>query len=262
VPDLDLPDGRRLAYTLTGDPAGAPVIALHGTPGSARQLAVLAGPARDRGLALFLPDRAGYGGSSLPPDRLLTRTARRSEAGARALFAAAVRTGRTRPDAALDRFAALLAEPDARLLREHPDVRAAFLDDLRHPAPTTARDFRLFARPWDIDLACLAVPAHIWPGTEDRNVPVAHARVIAARCPAAHRRRRRAHAAQPPGPDHRQRDRRELGRSGARVVRAHGPGPRRAARARSGRAGPRSGHAAAGADARPRRPAAGGPRRP
>jgi len=39
--------------------------------------------------------------------------------------------------------------------------------------------------PWDIDLADVAVPAQIWHGTADRNVPVAHARVIAARCPAA-----------------------------------------------------------------------------
>ena len=57
------------------------------------------------------------------------------------------------------------------------------------PSPTTAkaaaRDFRLFAREWDVDLVGLTVPAHIWHGTEDRNVPVAHARVIAARCPTA-----------------------------------------------------------------------------
>ena len=65
----------------------------------------------------------------------------------------------------------------------------AFLDDLRHPSATAAqaaaRDFWLFARAWDVDLAEVAVPAHIWHGTADRNVPVAHAQVIAARCPAA-----------------------------------------------------------------------------
>ncbi len=97
--------------------------------------------------------------------------------------------GSSRQLAGLDRFAALLAEPDARLLRENPEVREGFLDDLRHPSPTTARaaarDFWLFAREWDVDLAGLTVPAHIWHGTADRNVPVAHARVIADRCPTA-----------------------------------------------------------------------------
>jgi pimeloyl-ACP methyl ester carboxylesterase len=68
-------------------------------------------------------------------------------------------------------------------------MRDAFLDDLRHPSRTAARaaahDFWLFTRPGDINLATLRTPAHIWHGAEDRNVPVAHARVIAARCPAA-----------------------------------------------------------------------------
>jgi pimeloyl-ACP methyl ester carboxylesterase len=150
---------------------------------------------------VILPDRVGavatVGGVAplvprsplLPPDRLVIKTARRSRAAARVLFAAAGRLGRTRPEKTLDRFAAMLAEPDARLLRDHPDVRAGFLDDLRHPSPTmaraAARDFWLFGREWDVDLADMAVPAHIWHGAEDRNVPVAHARVIAARCPTA-----------------------------------------------------------------------------
>jgi pimeloyl-ACP methyl ester carboxylesterase len=59
-------------------------------------------------------------------------------------------------------------------------VRSAYV----RPA-ITARDFWLFARPWDVDLADMAVPAHIWHGTQDRNGPIAHAHVIAARCPAA-----------------------------------------------------------------------------
>jgi pimeloyl-ACP methyl ester carboxylesterase len=253
---MTLADGRRLAYEVMGDSNGDALLALHGTPGSSRQLACLDKPARQHNVALIVPDRAGYGGSthnpsgtiassawdlgqliehlslqdtaviglsgggptalacgvalrdrissvttvgsiaplvprdpSLPPDRLVTRTARRSETAARALFAVMVFAGRRRPEQALDRFCALLAEPDAHLLRDDPIVRDAFLDDLRHPSPTTARatarDFWLFTQGWDIDLADMTVPVHVWHGTQDRNVPVAHARVIAARCPTA-----------------------------------------------------------------------------
>lgn len=125
---------------------------------------------------------------ALPPDRLVIKTARRSAAGTRALFAAMTLAG-LRPEQALDSFAKLLAEPDAHLLREDSQLRAGFLDDIGHPSPTTARaaarDFLLFAREWDVDLAEMGVPAQIWHGTQDRNVPVQHARVIAARCPAA-----------------------------------------------------------------------------
>lgn len=251
---LVLDDGRRLAYEVLGDRQGRPLVALHGTPGSARQLACLDGPARAAGMAVVVPDRAGYGGSTwdprrtvasgardvgvllarlgvgpcpvvgisgggptalacgallpdrvtavatvggvaplvprdpaLPPDRLAVRTARRSERAARLLFAGALRAGRRRPERALERFARWLAEPDARLLLDDTAVRRAFLDDLRHPSPSAAkaaaRDFRLFARAWDVDLAAMAVPVHVWHGTDDRNVPVAHARVLAARCP-------------------------------------------------------------------------------
>jgi pimeloyl-ACP methyl ester carboxylesterase len=124
---------------------------------------------------------------SLPPDRLMTRIARRSEKAAQAIFEVMVRFGRARPEAVLTRSESIVAEPDARLLRDDADVRRAFIDDLRNASPTTAgaaaRDFRLFALPWDIDLASVKVPVHVWHGTLDRNVPVAHARVIAARCP-------------------------------------------------------------------------------
>jgi pimeloyl-ACP methyl ester carboxylesterase len=257
VPSITLPDSRKLAYELMGDPDGVPVIVLHGTPGSWRQLAALGPPAGARGIAVVAPDRAGYGGSShdpsrtiassardvgmlivqlglpacgvvgisgggptalacgallgrngvsavatvgsvaplvprdpsLPPDRVLTRLAQRSEAGARVVFELMVRAGRARPERSLDRFAALLAEPDARLLRDDGDLRTALLDDLRHPSPTTARatarDLRLFTRPWDVDLSPMNVPVDVWHGTADRNVPVAHARVIASRCPHA-----------------------------------------------------------------------------
>ena len=183
------------------------MLVLHGTPGPSRQLAGCAvvglsgGGPTALACGVLMPGRvtavATVGGVAplvprsplLPPDRLVIKTARRSRVAARLLFAAVGRAGRTRPEKTLARFAALLAEPDARLLRDHPELRDGFLDDLRHPSPTTARaaarDFWLFAREWDVDIADLAVPAHIWHGTADRNVPVAHARVIADRCPTA-----------------------------------------------------------------------------
>jgi pimeloyl-ACP methyl ester carboxylesterase len=253
---MALPDGRLLGYAMMGDRAGFPVLVLHGTPGSSRQLAGLDRAAREHRLALIAPDRAGYGGSSydpartiasgardlgelirhealegcavvglsgggptalacgvlladrvsavatvggvaplvprdprLPSDRFVIRTARRSQTAARILFAAITAVGRARPEKTLRRFAALLARPDADLLRGDSGLRDAFLDDLRHPSPTAAkaaaRDFWLFARPWDVDLADMAVPAQIWHGIQDRNVPIAHAHVIVARCPPA-----------------------------------------------------------------------------
>ncbi len=257
VPIISLPDSRVLSYGLMGDPDGTPLVVLHGTPGSQRQLAGLAGPARDRGWCVVAPDRAGYGGSgpdqrrtvassardvgslidhlgltrcgvvgisgggptalacsvllgdrlsavttvgsvapmvprdpSLPADRLISRIARRSEPVARATFALMLRGSRSRPERAVERLAALSAEPDARLLRDDSPTRAAFLDDLRHSSPGTARaaarDFWLFTRAWDVDLGQAKVPVDVWHGSQDRNVPVAHASVIAARCPTAH----------------------------------------------------------------------------
>jgi pimeloyl-ACP methyl ester carboxylesterase len=100
-----------------------------------------------------------------------------------------VRQARTRTERTLERFVSMLAEPDARLLREEGPVRTAFMDDMRHPSPTAARaaarDFWLFEHRWDVDLTQMTVPCDIWHGTEDRNVPVAHARYIAKLCPTA-----------------------------------------------------------------------------
>jgi pimeloyl-ACP methyl ester carboxylesterase len=73
--------------------------------------------------------------------------------------------GSSRQLAGLDRHAR-----DRGLAFIAPD-RDGFLDDLRHPSPTTARatarDFWLFARGWDVDIADIAdiaVPAHVGGG--------------------------------------------------------------------------------------------------
>ncbi|EWT01417.1 hydrolase [Intrasporangium oryzae NRRL B-24470] len=56
-----LPDGRNLAWLDLGDPAGAAVVAFHGTPGSRLQLAFADGAASAAGVRLVVPDRPGYG---------------------------------------------------------------------------------------------------------------------------------------------------------------------------------------------------------
>jgi pimeloyl-ACP methyl ester carboxylesterase len=71
VATLALRDGRTLAYAEYGDPAGAPVIVFHGTPGSRLDRhpdpTILAG----LGVRLIMPDRPGYGHSSFQRHRRL-----------------------------------------------------------------------------------------------------------------------------------------------------------------------------------------------
>jgi pimeloyl-ACP methyl ester carboxylesterase len=256
VSEIALADGRRLAYAVMGAERGYPVVVLHGTPGSSRQLAGLHRSACDQGIFLVAPDRAGYGGSDHDPrrtiasstrdvnellnqlnlascaivglsgggpfalacgilhseriravatvggvappvarnlwglpDRVPVQVARRSEACARWLLAGTMGVARASPERALLWVTRFLAGPDASLLRENTQLREGFLEDLHNPGPTTARaaarDYWLFAHPWDVDISDMSVPIHIWHGTADRVVPVSNARVIAEQCPAA-----------------------------------------------------------------------------
>lgn len=67
-------DHRHVAYAEYGDPAGRPVLFLHGTPGSHRLGRLFADAARRHGVRLLAPDRPGYGDSSPWPERDLTDT--------------------------------------------------------------------------------------------------------------------------------------------------------------------------------------------
>lgn len=64
-------DGRTIAYAEYGDPAGDPVVFLHGTPGCRVGGRLFADHARELGVRLLAPDRPGYGRSSPRPDRTL-----------------------------------------------------------------------------------------------------------------------------------------------------------------------------------------------
>jgi len=67
--------GRRISFAEYGDPAGVPMVLLHGSPGSRLMFRPADGPARALGLRLICPDRPGCGGSSPDADRTLASNA-------------------------------------------------------------------------------------------------------------------------------------------------------------------------------------------
>ena len=68
---LRLPDGRVLGYAEYGDPAGRPLVFLHGFPGSRLAGAVLDHEARLLDVRVIAPERPGLGLSSPQPGRSL-----------------------------------------------------------------------------------------------------------------------------------------------------------------------------------------------
>jgi pimeloyl-ACP methyl ester carboxylesterase len=62
-----LADGRRLSWAEYGSPDGAPLVMLHGTPGSRLQFQWMHGPAKDAGIRVIAPERPGYGASERLP---------------------------------------------------------------------------------------------------------------------------------------------------------------------------------------------------
>src|SRR5687768_5099415 len=67
---ISLRDGRSLAYAEWGDPSGAPVVLLHGSP-SSRLFRPDEGETASAGVRLITVDRPGYGGSDFDPERTL-----------------------------------------------------------------------------------------------------------------------------------------------------------------------------------------------
>jgi pimeloyl-ACP methyl ester carboxylesterase len=82
---LRLADGRRIGYAEFGDPQGATVLALHGTPGSRFMFALTDQAARARGLRIVAPERPGYGLSDFRRNNSLAHAAEDMAAFADAL---------------------------------------------------------------------------------------------------------------------------------------------------------------------------------
>jgi pimeloyl-ACP methyl ester carboxylesterase len=68
---LRLHDGRRLAWTEWGDETGAPLVYLHGTPGSRYERHYDPNVYSEAGVRAIVPDRPGYGLSDRQPGRTL-----------------------------------------------------------------------------------------------------------------------------------------------------------------------------------------------
>jgi len=66
---LELPDGRRLEYDVTGPKDGAVLVFHHGTPGSRLQPRGLQGAAHRHGMRVISTSRPGYGASTRNPGR-------------------------------------------------------------------------------------------------------------------------------------------------------------------------------------------------
>jgi pimeloyl-ACP methyl ester carboxylesterase len=62
-----LADGRRMSWAEYGSPDGAPLVILHGTPGSRLQFRWMHQPAAAAGIRVIAPERPGYGASDPMP---------------------------------------------------------------------------------------------------------------------------------------------------------------------------------------------------
>lgn len=61
---LELPDGRKVDYLISGSADGFPLVYIHGTPGSYSTESDLVAACEKKNIKLITLSRAGYGGSS------------------------------------------------------------------------------------------------------------------------------------------------------------------------------------------------------
>lgn len=80
MPTLTLPDGRDLAWEEQGDPNGAPVLTLHGSPGSRLNRPPIHDRLVDARIRQITFDRPGYGLSTPQPGRRVVDVAADAEA--------------------------------------------------------------------------------------------------------------------------------------------------------------------------------------
>lgn len=221
--ELTLPDGRRLAYTDTGG-RGAPVLYMHGIPGSRMPDALFVQLAGQMNLRLITPERPGFGLSTHDPGRsirswaadvhtllaglFIRKTALLGHAGGvpYALSVASALPDRvTRvalvsgftPDASVTPFPDdALRERAAALASERPTdsvmdrmivATLAGREDGDYVAGVAGYllDYALLADDWGLPLHDIHSPAAVWHGENDERYPLATAGALADALPHA-----------------------------------------------------------------------------
>jgi len=117
-------------------------------------------------------------------NRFVTRLARTSMYLVYPPFILSASVFRRWPELALRAASGQLPASDFEILNR-PNVKRAFIEDYRRASSTSAlaaaQDFALFARDWGFRLEDIDIPIDIWQGDDDRNVPISHGRLLAAR---------------------------------------------------------------------------------
>ncbi len=145
-------------------------------------------PERVTALALFAPvgPIAGVEPTMTPLHRFCFGPLTRRPRAVRGIFRGLRGLLRLSPRLGIAVAMATVPPADRRVLAS-PGVRdrlaATFVEGLRPGAEGPAIDLALFGAPWDLDLAAARVPARVWLGSDDRNVPLAAARHLAAALP-------------------------------------------------------------------------------
>jgi pimeloyl-ACP methyl ester carboxylesterase len=134
------------------------------------------------------PEMPGWEEAMIPPERLVQWASLHAEPLARGCWALLRLLARRLPGPVMEGFARSLDGPD-RELADEPGVRAALrislLEGLRQGGAATVEDYAIEGRDWGFDLASIEVPVMLWHGDRDDEVPLAHARWLAARIPGA-----------------------------------------------------------------------------
>ncbi len=146
-------------------------------------------PARVSALALIAP----VGPIAQEPDREIAAFHRfcfgplaRSPVMRSAVFIGFRRLLLTAPRLAMSVAMARVPSSDKAVLgrgQTRARLAGAFTEGLRFSARGPSIDMMLFGRPWEVPLANADMPARLWLGTADRNVPLSAARRLAARLP-------------------------------------------------------------------------------